>query len=230
MAACRRRHRLDRQLILLHPSRSQPQAAIGPARGRAGRRLAGAWRRLLSHGEVSGRPCPHARRADLVQVGSLHHLAVRLRAAGDRLLSRRRALPDRQVRARPHRADRCGGRVRKPAGRLAALRGAVPLAARPPRGRARARRLRLSGRAHLCLHPCVQRARRVHADRRADRHHHGGERLHHRHPEPEEDRGGDARRQGAQSGLGRRGQAALGAQQLPHAAGRLPDDRQSLSR
>ena len=39
------------------------------------------------------------------------------------------------------------------------------------------------------LHPCVQRARRLHPDRRADRHHHGGECLHHRHPEPEEDRG-----------------------------------------
>ena len=131
LAARRCRHRLDRQLILLHPSRSQPPIALRSAPGRAGRCLAGPWRRLLSHGEVSRRSGPHAGRADLVQVGSLHHLALRLRALGDRLLSRRRALSDRQVGARPHRADGGGGRLRKPAARLAVLRGAVPLAARP---------------------------------------------------------------------------------------------------
>ncbi len=87
--------------------------------------------------------------------------------------------------------------------RLAALRGAVPLPARPARGRARAGGLRLPRRAHLRLHTCVQRARRLHPDRRADRHHHGGERVRHRHPQPEEDRGCAACRQGAQSGLGR---------------------------
>ena len=110
-----------------------------------------------------------------------------------------------------------------------ALRGAVPLAARPQRGCARAGGLRVPGRAHLRLHPCVQRARRLYPDRRADRHHHGGERVRHHHPEPEEDRGRAAGGKGAGSGLGRGGQAALGAQQLPHAAGRLPDDRQPLS-
>ncbi len=148
-----------------------------PAARRQGRRLAGPWRRLLPHGQVPGRAGPHAGRTDLVQMGSLRHLAVRLRAAGDRLLSRRRALPDRQARARPHRADGGGGRVRQPgrsAGsstrRCAARRSAA-------RGRARAGRLCLPGRADLRLHPRVQRPRRLHADRRADRHHHGGERL-----------------------------------------------------
>ena len=162
-------------------------------------------------------------------MGGLYHLALRLRAAGGGLLSRSRALSDRQVRARPHRPGRGGRRVRQPGAGLAVLRGAVPFAARPARGGAGARGLRLSGRPHLCLHPCVQRARRLYPDRCADRHHHGGERLHHRHPEPEEDRGRAAGRQGAGPALGRRGQAAFGAQQLSHAAGRLPDDLQPLS-
>ena len=115
--------------------------------GVQGRRLAGARRRLLSHGEVSGRARPHAGRADLVQVGSLHHLAVRLRAAGHRLLSRRRALPDRQDPCSTSRAPTAAAiAFGSLAGRLAALRGAVPLAARPPRGGAGARRLRVPGR------------------------------------------------------------------------------------
>ena len=46
--------------------------------------------------------------------------------------------------------------------------------------------------AHLCLHPRVQRPRRLHPDRRAHRHHHGGERLRHHHSLPEEDRSGAA--------------------------------------
>ena len=54
---------------------------------------------------------------------------------------------------------------------------------------------RVPGRAHLWLHACVQRARRLHPDRRADRHHHGGERLRHHHPLPEEDGGRAHRRQ-----------------------------------
>src|SRR5215468_12518464 len=52
VATRRRRYRLDRQFILFHPSRSQPQAAIGPAARRAGRRLASPRRGLLPHGEV----------------------------------------------------------------------------------------------------------------------------------------------------------------------------------
>ncbi len=35
------------------------------------------------------------------------------------------------------------------------------------------------------LHPHVQRTRRLQPDRRADRHHHGGQRLRRHHPEPE---------------------------------------------
>ena len=47
-------------------------------------------------------------------------------------------------------------------------------------------------------------------------------------PVPEEDVAALHRRQGARSGMGRGRQAALGPQQLSHAAGRLPDDRQPL--
>ncbi len=229
LAARGRRYRLDRQLVLLHPSRPQPQAAVRFPNGDPGRRLAGAWRRLLSHGEISGGAEPHAGRADLVQVGGLHHLALGLCTAGPRLLHQCRALPDRQVGARFDPDGSRRRRVRKPAGSVAALRGAVPVAARSPRGCACPAGLRPSRRPHLCLHPCVQRTRCIHPDRGSDRHHHGGQRLRHRHSEPEKDGGCDDRGQGAQPGVGRRGQAALGAQQLPHPAGHLPDDRQSLS-
>ena len=149
LAPRRRRHRLDRQLVLFHPSRSQPEAARRPAGGRPGRGLAGPRRRLLPHGEISGRAGAHAGRADLVQVGGLHHLALRLRAADPRLLSRRRALSDRQVGARPHRPGRGGRRLRQPGARLADLRGAVPLAARP----ARARRWRSSASSSWSASP-----------------------------------------------------------------------------
>ena len=98
-----------------------------------------------------------------------------------------------------------------------------------PRSGAGAGRLRLSGRADLWLHARVQRARRLHPDRRADRHHHGGECLRHHHSVSEEDRRRDARGQGARSALGRARQAALGPQQLSDAAGRVPDAEQSLS-
>src|SRR5215831_1280399 len=82
LAACGGGDRLDRQLVLLHPSRSQPEAARRSARWRAGRGLAGPWRRLLPDHEIPGRAGAAAERADLVQMGGLHHLALRLRADG----------------------------------------------------------------------------------------------------------------------------------------------------
>ena len=71
---------------------------------------------------------------------------------------------------------------------------------------------RLPGGADLRLHPRVQRARRLHPDRRADRHHHGGERIRDHHALSAQNRGRADRRQGARPGLGRIRQAALGAQ------------------
>ena len=121
-----------------------------------------------------------------------------------RLLSRRRPLPDRQERPRPDGADGRRYRVRHAGHLLAVLRGTLPLAARPHEVAMALLRLCFPGRRHLWLHPCVQRPRRVHADRRADRHHHGGERLHHHHSVPAQDRGGADRRQGARTRNGAR--------------------------
>jgi len=56
---------------------------------------------------------------------------------------------------------------------------------------------------HLCLHPCVQRARRFTQIGALVGTIMVANRLHHRHPEPKEDRRRDAGGQGAQSGLGR---------------------------
>src|SRR5262249_402744 len=80
------------------------------------------WRLLRPDGQVARRPRPVAGCAPLVQVGSLSHLALRLRAAGDLLLSRRGTLSHQYIRARAARAARRGGRVRKPRPRLAHLR------------------------------------------------------------------------------------------------------------
>ena len=68
------------------------QAAARPAGRRQGRRVAGSRRRLLPHDEISGGAGADAGQPDLVQMGSLHDLAVGLRAAGARLLPRRRSV------------------------------------------------------------------------------------------------------------------------------------------
>ena len=104
LAARHRRHRLDRQLVLLRAPRFQPQAARRPAAGGRRRGLAGAWRRLLPHGQVPGGAGADAGRADLVQVGGLRHLAVGHGPADHRLLFRRPALPDRHCPCWPCRS------------------------------------------------------------------------------------------------------------------------------
>ena len=70
------------------------------------RGMAGPRRRLLPHPEISGGAGRDARAPDLVQMGILRHLAVRLRDAVRRLLRRRRPLPDRPQRARRLAAGR----------------------------------------------------------------------------------------------------------------------------
>ena len=103
LAACGGRDRLDRQLVLFHPSRPEPEAERRPARrasqGEAWQVHGGGFYRI---DEISGRAGADARRADMVQMGGLHDLAVRLRADGRGLLSRCRAVPGRQVDPRPH--------------------------------------------------------------------------------------------------------------------------------
>src|SRR5688500_1311456 len=70
--------RLDRVVLLLHPPRPQPEAPSRPARGRRRRGLAGAWRRLLQHAQIPDRAAGAAAGADLVQVGELFDLDLRL--------------------------------------------------------------------------------------------------------------------------------------------------------
>ena len=61
--------------------------AGGPWRG-----MAGPWRRILPHPEISGRPRAHARAPDLAQMAKLYDLGLRRDAADDRLLGRGRAV------------------------------------------------------------------------------------------------------------------------------------------
>ena len=195
---------MDWQLVLFHPPGSEPAAASRAAARRQRRRMAGPWRRLLPHDEIPGGAGADAGQPDLVQMGSLHDLAVWLRPAGAGLLSRRRPLPDRQIGARSHRRAGGGHCVRQPRGRVARLRGTVPIAARQSRGGAGPGRLCFSRGADLWLHPRIQRARRVHPDRRADRHDHGGECVRHHHSLSEEVGRRDARRQRLQIRAGAR--------------------------
>ncbi len=91
------------------------------------------------------------------------------------------------------------------------------------------RRLRLPGRPDLRLHPCPLRPRRVQPDRRDHRHHHGRQRVHADHPQPEEDRRGAIGRPVARPEVRQDQQGAIGPQQLPDLAGGRVDDQQSLS-
>src|SRR5450756_3053645 len=70
--------RLDRQLVLFHSPRPQPQAGPRTTGRRLRRGVAGPRRRLLPDHEVPGGAGQNAGRTDLVQMGGLYHLAVRL--------------------------------------------------------------------------------------------------------------------------------------------------------
>ena len=84
------------------------------------------------------------------------------------------------------------------------------------------------GGRRLGLRRAVPAARRVPPGRRDARHDHGRQRLLQHHPGP---LGADQRQEGrprARSDAGHRRQAALGPQQLLHAAGAVHDDRRAL--
>ena len=118
--------------------------------------------------------------------------------------------------------------VGEPCRRLAALQRAVPLAARPQRRPARHARLRAHPRRGLVLRACLLGAWRLHPCRRADRHHHGGQRLHGDHSQPAQDHRRAAQGRDAGPAARRHRQAALAAQYLSHAAGAADDDQQPL--
>ena len=104
---------------------------------------------------------------------------------------------------------------RSPLGRNAGLLGTARLRAHP--------------RGGLVLRACLLGAWRLHPCRRADRHHHGGQRLHGDHSQPAPDHCRAAQGRDAGPAAWRHRQAALAAQYLSHAAGAADDDQQPLS-
>ena len=87
---------------------------------------------------------------------------------------------------------------------------------------------RADGRRGLGVHAAVPAARRLPPGRRDARHDHGRERLLQHHPGALGADQRQARRPRARPDAGHRRQAALGAQQLLHAAGAVHDDRRAL--
>ena len=167
----------------------------GLARGRRRRGLAGPWRRLLQHAQVPGRAARAAEGADLVQMGELFHLDLRLLPARLGLLSARRSLHDRSRPCAPSSPGRpppsasaasglswlvYEGLCRSPLGRNDVVLGVALFV------------YILLGR--LRLHAGLQRARRLPPHGRDDRHLDVGERLLRHHPQPEEGRGDAAGR------------------------------------
>ena len=114
-------HRLDRLVLLLHSSRSQPEEAGGPSGRRRRRGLAGPWRRLLQHAQVSRCAARTAEGADLVQVGELFDLDQRLLPDRLGLLPSRRSLHHRSGCPRPGALAGAGHRHRRHRSELARL-------------------------------------------------------------------------------------------------------------
>ena len=103
LAARHRGNGVDRDVVLLRPPRPVAPPAEGPGRpGGRGRRgaLGGARRRLLPGAEVRRRPAAAARSRRVVQVGGVHDVALRLRADARPLLLRGLERP-REARRRP---------------------------------------------------------------------------------------------------------------------------------
>ena len=199
-----------------------------PAR-RLRRGLAGARRRLLQHGQIPGGAGAHARRADLVQVGGLRHLDLGLRARRRHLLRRRQPLSRSIPPSSPSRPPPASPSASP--GWCWAGRSTTASAAR--RSAATRRVLAAVGFVFLValayvLDAHLQRARRLHADRRADRHHHGRQRADGDHPRPAQGGGRPDRRAHARSHPRPARQAALDPQQLSHPAGRVRDDLRAL--
>ena len=202
-----RRHRLDRQLVLLRPPRCQPAAPRRPAGRRRRRGLAGARRRLLPHGQStwwrrracptsspgsSGRPTPPGSAAS-----SCWSCSTTLGA--ELYLIDPRAFCELPVWVR----DRDQPGARWSLGWIV-----YDVLCKSPLGASDGRPVGALGfvflvGARLGLHAAVQRPRRLHADGRADRHDHGRQRLLRDHPEPEEGRRRPDRRPRARSGARR---------------------------
>ena len=206
LAARRGRDRLDRLVVLLHRARQPPRAARRRRGCRPGCRRRGLGdprRRLLPDREVPGRARAASGQAPLVQVGGVHHLALRLRAPRRRLLRARVELPRRSLGRRP---DDLGGDRdlgRRARARLARLRRPLPAPRRArPRARRRGRGLRRARR--LGRRRAARAAGRLHRGRGDARDDHGRERLLRDHPDALEARPGEGSRRGARPGAGMR--------------------------
>src|ERR1700687_3594762 len=90
--------------LSLQPRRDLPEGVDGEAWQVHG----GGFSRLMEYLGGAGKD---ARRIDLVQMGGLHDLAVRVRPHGRRVLPRCRTVPGRQIEPRP---DPAAGRIVQP--------------------------------------------------------------------------------------------------------------------
>ena len=214
---------MDRNLVLLRAAR--PVAPPGEGPGRPGRRrrrraLGGARRRLLPRAEVRGRPAAAPRPPRLVQVGGVHDLALGVRV-DDRPLLPRGVQHAREARQRPRPLGRGRDLDRPPRDRVDRVRRAEPSRHGSPRPLGRALR---AGRARgVGLRGAVQPPGGVAPGRRDDRHGDGGERLRGDHPRALGAHPREGSRPRAGSHARAPGEAALGTQQLPHAAGPADD-------
>ena len=224
---------MGRRVVLLRPPRPGT-AGTEEGRGRRGRgrgRVLGRpRRRALPLAEVPPRPGRDARAPALVQVGGLHHLALRLRADGRPLLLRRGRPARGSRRRRPPGVAGDRAQPRGHGARLGRLRRALPDARTAERGRARGRRHGARRARRVGIRRALLPASGVPSGRRDARDDHGRERLLRDHPGPPEARrrhGGEAR---ARPGPPSRREGPVGPQQLPHPARALHHARRATSR
>ena len=233
LAARDRGDRVDRHVVLLHRARQPPAAAGGAARRRARRRrrvVGDPRRRLLPGREVPRRARDAPGAAALVQVGGVHDVALRVRVARRRLLRPRGHLPRRPERRATSRRGR-RSRSRSPAS-LSRGSSTTGCAACSRGGRcvlaacvfAFVDGLGVGGDG------AVRAAGGVRPGRRDDRDDDGRQRLLRDHPGALGARAREGGRPRARSRGERARKAALGAQQLPDAAGGVRDARRTTSR
>ena len=182
-------HRLDRHVVLFHRPRPQPAQARAHARRRLRHRLGGARRRLLSRREIPGgaedaaRPTSSGTNGRPTSPGSPASRSSSSSTTG----SADAFLIDRVGAAAPAVAgDRHLGRSASPAAGSSTTGSASRRSARTRRCSPSRVFVLIVAAAYLYT-PRLFRPRRPHPCRRLRRHDHGGQRLRHHHPQPEED-------------------------------------------
>ena len=184
VAACHRRDRVDRGVVLLHASRRLVAQRAQDEPGRVRGLLAGARRRLLRDEQIHARAAEPAGPSDLAQMAGLLDLDLGLRPAVLDLLRPVDVLPDRSRRAAAGALAGGGGGHRRAHARLDRLRSHLQIAAGQERRAARAGRLRLRRADELGLHAAVLGPRRADPHRRADGDDDDGQRVLRHHAQP----------------------------------------------